>query len=151
MRFVWILAAIAISVLAPLAAQGDTTGSVRGYVVPGGYRGRGYVEDLIPQIIVTYSSPVNVFTAHTDSKGFYTIFGMPPGKYTIYATTPDLGYDLLLSSYHVCIHAGENLYRNLTVGFRDLPLRSAIERFDYLDQFRPDASETADVYGLGDC
>lgn len=56
-----------------------------------------------------------------------------------------------MSSYHACIHAGENLNRNLTIGFRDMPIRSEIEWFDYIEQFRPDASQTTDVYSIGSC
>jgi hypothetical protein len=150
MRFLRTIVFVAISVVSPLVALADTTGSVRGYVTAGLYH-HDYATQLIPHIVVTYSSPSGVFAANTDDNGFYTIFGMPPGKYTIYAITPDIGYDLLLSSYHVCIHAGEDTFRNLVIGFRDLPILSAIERFDDLYQFRPDGSQTADVYSLGDC
>jgi len=150
MKLVRALMLLMIALVVPLSAKADSTGSVRGYVMPRGVH-QHYLEHLISDVIVTYSSPIGVFSARTNDKGFYVIFGMPPGKYTIFTTTPALGYDLLLSPAHVCIHAGDDSYHNLEIGFRDLPMRSAIEAFDYKAQFRPDASQTADVYSVGDC
>jgi hypothetical protein len=46
---------------------------------------------------------------------------------------------------------GLGLARNLAIGFTELAIRAQLERIDYIQQFRPDASQTADVYSVGDC
>jgi hypothetical protein len=151
MRFVRAIALLAFSVFIPLVASADTTGSVRGCVVPGGYRGRDYIKNLVHDAVVRFSGPSGIFAAHANSDGFYVIFGMPPGRYAISAEIPGYAFGLVPWIQHVCIHAGQNLYRNLAIGLTDLPIRSELEELDRKQQFRPDASQTADVYSIGDC
>jgi hypothetical protein len=102
-----------------------------------------------------------MWTTVSDARGFYVIFGVIPGKYEISAFKPSPHqrstwprpwpwYDLR----YVCIHAGENETLSLDMrrigphGFFYAPwVKRNLE-----EQLRhPDASQTADVYSIGDC
>lgn len=152
MRFVSAIVFLITTVIVPFASvRADTTGSVRGFVRFGYGVPSGGFPRLLEEAEVTFSGPNGEFTSHVNKAGFYVIFGITPGKYRISAHIPGWAFNLQPPIQHLCIHAGENLYQNLLIGITDLPIRSALERLDYLRQFRPDASQTADVYSIGDC
>lgn len=154
MRLIRTVALLSISVLIPFSALADTTGSVRGFVQHTQCISQSTGGDPpIRNATVEIYGPNGVWTAKTDEHGFYVIFGIVPGRYIIKASYGWYFANMPLGIRHICIHAGNDRVVNLALSDRypDLPNTWAIRRRDYLLQFAPDASQTADVYNIGDC
>lgn len=129
--------------LTPLAVQAQTTGSVRGFV-----RSWREPQRALVGAEVQVSNSAMVRRVRTNAQGFFVVWGLPPGRYALGAQMDQ--YNPSWSS--VCVHAGDD-------GFANLLLRSELgdlitEGFlhdQYLMQFRPDPSQTVDLYSLGSC
>jgi hypothetical protein len=127
--------------LSPLGAPADTVGSVRGYVrtlpmnqPPGG---------PIANAMVTILSAGAVRRAHTDRRGFYVIWNLPPGNYVINAWAENHSP----KSRPICVHAGDDQYVNL-----NLPAYHAdVYGLALLASFGPSQSQTTDLYSIGAC
>lgn len=153
MRLIRTATLLAISVLAPLGALADTTASVRGFVRHTPWISQFTDDDPpIRNAAVEIDAPNGVWTTKTDEHGFYVIFGIIPGRYTIKASYGWYFANVPVGFRHICIHAGNDRVVNLALSDRypDLPNATAIRRRDYVLQFAPYDSQTADVYNIGD-
>jgi hypothetical protein len=132
---------------------------VRGFI-----RGYGLFGGLAPLkgATVTISGPNGIWRTTTDANGFYVIFAITPGKYQISARKNQPGNYVPWENHpwpwfglrYVCVHAGEDRTISLDLpqvgphGFFYAPwVRKNLEML----QYQPDASQSADVYSLGDC
>lgn len=140
-RALAVIPAVAIGAamcLWPHLAGAQTTGSVRGFV-----RSRGEPQRAIANADVLIKGATAVRTVRTDAQGFFIVWDLPPGRYAFGAIKDE--YNPAWSS--ICVHAGGNQYINI-------PLSQSLGGFysqPYSMRFRPDPSQTVDLYSLGDC
>lgn len=143
--------AIALLALVPTGAHAQTTGVVRG-VVRGGWL-FSPVSTPLAGAVVTVSSPAGEWTARTGKDGFFVIFGVSPGWFTIsaraapdYLALPQLGYK------HICVHSGEARDVSLSLVHSQAVMDVWYSPgFELMSKLRPNPSQTADLYSIGDC
>ena len=144
-----VLAALALMLVVPIGVCAQTTGGVRGYVHLRSFNKLDAAAKPIAGATVRITGASADETVTTDQRGFFVVFGLPPGPYQVYADAPD--YTMSSFSFsQVCIHAG-------TVDEVSLALLPEIkidwhftEQY-YLQRYRPSTTQTADLYSLGYC
>jgi hypothetical protein len=151
--FVAALAAIVLCAV-PSAARADSnTGGIRGYVREHAGSAPNAVGMPVAGASVQLWDGYEETAAHTDARGFYVLFGLHPGFYEVRADNGAFTTDPFLSERYVCVHAGIVEDVNLQVVPRlvaDYDYDAAIKR-RYYERFRPDPSQTADLYSIGGC
>jgi hypothetical protein len=135
-----VLFAIAVAAaLMPLAAHADSMGSIH-----------GNIRDLttknpVSSAIVSVASLSAVRQTHTDSRGFYAFWNLPPDRYIL--SVQHDGYNP--RGRPVCVTAGEQQYVAVEL-FYALGTFSWNREFQEIRQ-QPDPSQTTDLYSLGAC
>lgn len=140
--------------LVPAATLADSnTGGLRGFVREHAYAAPSRADRAVAGATVYVRGRNTAIAAKTDARGFYTVFGLAPGIYEVTADNGAYTRDPFISSRNVCIHAGNVLDVNLEVIPRlvaDYTYSRALQE-RYQKRFQPNASQTADLYSIGDC
>ena len=143
MRHLLLAAAIAM-MLVPATASPGNTGSVRGFIrkIDGG--------GPVSNSVVVFDSNVARRGVRTDSDGFFVVWDLPPGLYTMIAfgNRGDMPRERF-----VCIHADGDQYASLALEAQPPIANVSLHTPGYPDPIPlgPDASETTDLYSLGAC
>ncbi len=128
--------------LSPINATADTVGSVRGYI-------RSPWDDQSPlsgaDIIIRGAA--GTWRARTNARGFFVVWGLPPGRYGVAATHDEY----LPASRVICVHADEDQYADLRLHPSGWDIGASYMYFQELIRFRPDPSQTTDLYSIGEC
>ena len=138
--------------LAALPAQAQTTGGVRGFVHER-FLDSKREGPAIPGARVAAIGLAGSATTTADAHGFYVLWGLPPGVYSLRVDADHFIVDAINGWRYICIHAGNQEYVDLTV------LQPAYVLWNYdalwrrrFEELRlPSQTQTADLYSIGAC
>lgn len=140
------LVALALAISAPQMVAAQSTGSIRGYVRFLDADG----EPPLADALVTATSSSGVWKTRTDQHGFFVLWGIQPGIVTIVAE--ENGYAGHLPAVRsFCMHAGEDDSVTLYLDRRLSDPAPGLEYRLSLQRMRPNPSQTADLYSIGEC
>ncbi|HTV93694.1 MAG TPA: carboxypeptidase-like regulatory domain-containing protein [Verrucomicrobiae bacterium] len=126
--------------ISPPAVHAQTEGSVRGFI-----RSAADLNRPIANADVMILGRAGARRARANARGFFIVWGLPPGRYNLIALHD--GYDP--GWRYLCLHAGDDQYVDLQL-HRELDFMPS-PYYEYLMLFRPEPSQTVDLYSLGDC
>jgi hypothetical protein len=108
---------------------------------------------VIPQARVIAIGLSGLASTTSDVKGFYVLWNLPPGIYSLRAYANGYNVDASNGIRNICIHAGDEEYVDLTVlqPAHILWNDQALAKRRREELWQPSKAQTADVYSVGDC